>query len=468
MLPELEVTVVYHSDLPPIGVGESTTSAIPSFLHDGLKLDRKLFYSQVRPTWKLGLRFDWGRPESKPFYYPFDRSLDGRTRALGKEHAYYCFADGRLTSHFTEMMERGKAPCVPNPVGGFDVDHCYGYHIDNRAFIDHLQSQAAARGVRSLDREVSNVEMDEDGSVQALLLEDESRLTGDLFVDCSGFVSKLLGQSMNEPFDDFGGSLFCDRAVTGGWRRDDGVLPYTMCQTMDHGWCWQIELIDQVNRGYVFSSQFCSEEDAIREMKLANPEMEDEFGIVKFRSGRYERFWVKNVAAIGNAAGFVEPLEATGLHMAAVTARTLGQVLVDTDRCVTESLQREVNRFVRTMWDDIRNFLAIHFAFNFKRDTPFWRQCQQQTDLAGAREIVDFYRDNGPSSMGNELVPPNSVFRYAGYLGILIGQGVESGYVFDVPAEEQQHWQLIGQRIQAVAEQALTMDDGLRQMYSSA
>ena len=96
MLPELNVTLVHSSDLPPIGVGESTTSLLPRFLHDGLRLDRQAFYDEVRPTWKLGIRFDWGPPGTGHFYYPFDGPLEGREGTLGKENAYYYFADGRL------------------------------------------------------------------------------------------------------------------------------------------------------------------------------------------------------------------------------------------------------------------------------------------------------------------------------------------------------------------------------------
>ena len=138
--------------------------------------------------------------------------------------------------------------------------------------------------------------------------------------------------ALGEPFVDYGGSLFCDSAVTGSWNRESGVLPYTLCQTMDNGWCWQIELADRVNRGYVFSFAvlFCRRGN-YRIFGVCNPLMSDECRTVKFRSGRYQRFWVGNVAAIGNASGFVEPLESTGLHMVAVTARTLGQALVDTE-----------------------------------------------------------------------------------------------------------------------------------------
>ena len=461
MLPELNVTLVHSSDLPPIGVGESTTSLLPRFLHDGLRLDRQAFYDEVRPTWKLGIRFDWGPPGTGHFYYPFDGPLEGREGTLGKENAYYYFADGRLFSHYTVMMDLEKSPCLPRPDGTYDMDNQYGYHIENRTFIRHLHGQAAGRGIRILDREVLDIDVDSSGHVSGLRLDDDTRLAADLYVDCSGFSSRLLGKALQEPFLDFGNSLFCDTAVTGGWQRDGGVLPYTTCQTMNHGWCWQIELADRVNRGYVFSSQFCSEDEAIHEMREGNPAMGDSFGTVKFRSGRYRRFWVNNVAAVGNASGFVEPLESTGLHMVAVTARTLGQALVDTDRRVTDSMQREINRYIGTQWDDIRDCLAIHFAFNRKLETSFWQHCREKTDLAGAGPLIDFYRESGPSSMGNELIPRNSIFRHAGYLTMLIGLRIPSDYTFELSEHERRQWQQIRQYVHETAARALSVDDGL-------
>ena len=465
MLPELDVMVVHSSALPPIGVGESTTSLLPRFLHGGLGFDQDSFYRAVRPSWKLGIRFqDWGAPGTSHFYYPFDEQVAGRSGTLSKEEAYFCFADEQLFSHYTALMDQAKSPCFPKPDGTCAIDHFYGYHIENRAFIRYLQTQATQRGIQIRDQRVLNVTLNAEGSIHTLELEDDTSVTADLFVDCTGFTSRLLGETLGEPFTDYRDSLFCDTAVTASRERHQGVLPYTNCQTMDHGWSWQIELAEHVSHGYVFSSQFCAIDEAKRELQASHPGIADDLQTVSFRAGRYDRFWVKNVAAVGNAAGFVEPLESTGLHMVAVTARTLGQALVDNDLRVTDSMQLRTNEYIAEMWDDIRDCLALHFAFNRCRDTPFWRHCREHTQLAGARRLVDFYRDNGPSSLGNHLIPRNSIFRYAGYLSILIGQKVPSSYHFEPSAAERQQWLQIRQRVEETASHALTMDDGLRRV----
>lgn len=481
MLPELEITIVHSSDLPPIGVGESTTSLIPRFLHAGLGLDQETFYREVRPSWKLGIRFeDWGVPGTSHFYYPFDAQAAARAAKLGKEEAYYYYADQRVFSHYTAMMDLEKSPCFVKPDGTYSMDKSFGYHIENRLLVQYFERVCRQRGIAVIDRKVVDIAMDdgeaigEDGTqIRAVRFEDGSELDADLFVDCTGFASRLLGGAYGEPFVSYGDSLFCDTAVTGSWQRSEGVLPFTNCETMDHGWCWQIEMVDHVSCGYVFSSKFCTSEEAAQEMKVKHAQLTDRslgdgLRTVSFRSGRYERFWVKNVAAIGNASGFVEPLESTGLHMIAVTARTLGQALVDNDRYVTESMRYGINQYIATLWDDIRDCLAVHFAFNQCRQTPFWVHCQTETDLAGAKPLVEFYGDNGPSSLGSALLPRNTIFRHDGYLAVLIGQQVPSSYRFEPNAEERQQWEATKHQVRETAGYALPMDDGLRMALGQA
>src|SRR5207244_1117453 len=150
----------------------------------------------------------------------------------------------------------------------------------------------------------------------ALITEGAERIVADLYVDASGFRSELLGRTLGEAFISYEDSLFCDRAVIGGWARTtEPIKPYTLAETMDAGWCWQIEHEHWINRGYVYSSKFLSDDAALRELLTKNPQVSSEPRVVKFRTGRYARNWVQNVVGIGNAVGFVEPLEATSLQV---------------------------------------------------------------------------------------------------------------------------------------------------------
>jgi tryptophan halogenase len=284
----------------------------------------------------------------------------------------------------------------------------------------------------------------------------------DLYVDCSGFRSELLGRALGEPLVSFKSSLFCDRAVVGGWdRTDEPIKPYTTAETMDAGWCWQIEHEHRINRGYVYSSSFLSDDEAEREFRAKNPKV-GSTRIVKFVSGRRARSWVKNVVAIGNAAGFVEPLESTSLGVICFDSHALAESLADADLQVRPTQVRQYNLRTAVIWEVIREFLALHYKFNIRLPTPFWRACVEDTDLCGAEEFVAFYRENGPSTLWrNQLLDARNPFGFEGYLSMMIGMNVPYRKTYTPSEQERRIWNNIYQRMQAVASQAVTVPEAL-------
>ncbi|MEH2124096.1 tryptophan 7-halogenase [Nostoc sp.] len=427
-MPALNVIVVHSTTIPIIGVGEATTAWIPWFLHKYLELNREQFYEETQPIWKLGIKFIWGDSSQSHFNYPFVTHLADKLSVLSKSTAYYCLDSTTESSLYSLLMEQYKSPCFRRENGDFVVDERFGYHIENVSFVSYLERRAAEIGIKIIDKPVVNIEVAENGYIRQLKFDDGTMQAGDLFVDCSGFRSALLGEILQEPFCSFASSLFCDSAVTGIWMRDDGINPFTTAQTMQNGWCWQIDLPDKVNRGYVYSSAFINDDDALQEMKRHNPLMSDKHSLIRFKSGRHQRFWVNNVVAVGNASGFVEPLESTGLHMIGETIKSVCDVLIDSDQQPTPALINLANRAIAQKWDDIRDFLSIHFKFNHRVESEFWQHCWHQTDIGDAEAIVDFFQHNGPSSLGQILLRPNSVFGYNGYLNLLMGQRVATKY----------------------------------------
>ena len=273
---------------------------------------------------------------------------------------------------------------------------------------------------------------------------------------------------MGEPFRSYQDALFCDRAVIGGWpRTEEPILPYTTAETMDAGWCWQIEHEHFINRGYVYSSGYISDDAALAEFMRKNPKLATAPRVVKFRSGRYERSWVGNVVGIGNAVGFVEPLEATALQVISVEASTLADSLLDSLCEPTPSLIRLYNRYNGDQWDDIRNFLAIHYKFNTRIDTPFWRACRADTALHGAQDIVDWYRENGLSVLaGITLVHPSNSFRMDGYLALLAGQKVPHNRPYHPPPAERNFWRQHCRNLAAEAQRGLDVKEALQAIRS--
>jgi tryptophan halogenase len=267
---------------------------------------------------------------------------------------------------------------------------------------------------------------------------------------------------MNEPFVSYKKTLFCDRAVVGGWRRgpDEPILPYTTAQTMQAGWSWRIDHEHHINRGYVFSSSFLTDDQADTEFRQANPKV-GPTRIVKFRSGRFERFWVKNVIAIGNASGFVEPMEATAI--AAICDQTMAAVsaLANVGR-ITPSLREVVNRRNAVYWDSIPRFLAAHYKFNTLVDSPFWRAIWADCDLFGGEPLLEYYKQNGPDmTFAQSLVDPRDQFGMGGYILMYLGQSVPHGNPHQPGSYEKaviQGWRI---RRQAEASRGVSAEEAL-------
>ena len=231
------------------------------------------------------------------------------------------------TGTVSALMAHDKA-FSPRKDGRPQIHNSHAFHIENKKLVAWLENVSRELGVEVRDATVKAEPGP--GGIAALLTETGERITGDLYVDSSGFRSELLGRALAEPFISYEDSLFCDRAVIGGWERtNEPIKPYTLAETMDAGWCWQIEHEHWINRGYVYSSKFISDEAALAEFLAKNPKVSNQPRVVRFRTGRHTRNWVGNVVGIGNAVGFVEPLEATSLQVICVESITLADSLGD-------------------------------------------------------------------------------------------------------------------------------------------
>ena len=462
-VPQLAVRVVRSPDIGIIGVGEGTTVVFPRHFFEYLKMKPRDFYAEAEPTWKMGLRFLWG--PRKEFYYTFSFEFEKRLHELSRNNGFYYSDECPWLGHASAFMAHNKVfPRRPDGLPQFHNNHAF--HIENKKLVAWLENRCRDHGVGILDATV-RAEKGGDG-IGSLVTENGEHITADLFVDASGFRSELLSRALGEPFRSYQDALFCDRAVIGGWpRTEEPILPYTTAETMDAGWCWQIEHEHFINRGYVYSSGYISDDAALAEFMRKNPKLATAPRVVKFRSGRYERSWVGNVVGIGNAVGFVEPLEATALQVISVEASTLADSLLDSLCEPTPSLIRLYNRYNGDQWDDIRNFLAVHYKFNTRIDTPFWRACRADTALHGAQDIVDWYRENGPSVLaGVALVHPSNSFRMDGYLALLAGQKVPHNRPYHPPPTERNFWRQHCRNLAAEAQRGLDVKEALQAIRS--
>ena len=464
-LPQISVRVIRSPEIGIIGVGEGTTAHFRHHFFDYLGLKPRQFYAEAEPTWKLGIRFLWG--PLPDFFYSFSREYDHRYPELPRNTGFFHTSDTRWVGPTSASMAHDKAfPRRPDDLPDLRVPHAF--HIENIKLVRWLENTAKALGVSITDGTMKEAEV-ADGSIAALHLESGERVTADLFVDASGFRSELVGRALGEPSVSYDKSLFCDRAVIAGWpRTDEPIKPYTVAETMDAGWCWQIEHEHWINRGYVYSSRFISDDAAREELLRKNPRVANEPRIVKFRSGRLERAWVGNVIAIGNASGFVEPLEATALQGICVQARGIADALIDSEQNPTPSaiaIYNELNAFA---WDDIRDFLAVHYAFNTRLQTPFWQACRTETDLGGAARLVEYYKENGPSVLGAPaLLRATNSFQMDGYLALLCGQQVPHARVYEASAAVSKAWTTRAKALALDASRGFGVREGLEIVKSA-
>jgi len=454
--PTIDVEVIRSPEIGIIGVGEATTPLLPAVLHGDLNLDLTEFYRDAQPAWKLGIRLLWG--PQKEFHYTFHYQTEHRHPQLSRNLGYYCWDEFHDIRPASSLMSVGRV-FMRRPDGFPLIERDAAYHIENEHFVTFLEAQARRLNIVIRDDTVQEVKVGDRG-VDGLVLAKTGLATADLYVDCSGFRAMLIRQALKDPHISYKKSLYCDRAVVGGWTREnEPIMPYTTAETMNAGWCWQIEHEGRINRGYVYSSDFISDDDATREFLAICPKITNT-RIVKFASGRQSNSWVKNVVAVGNASGFVEPLESTSLTMIAMRTKAIAAILHATGGVITDTCIREFNKRAALNWDAIRDFLAIHYRFNTRLQTPFWKACVADVELCGAAPIVEYYQENGPCSLWKgTLLDLADFFGLEGYWTLLMGQKVPYNMTFQPSSQERDFFRMYQQYNRQKALAAMTCEE---------
>src|SRR5262249_4452892 len=342
------------------------------------------------PTFKLGIQFLWGEAGDGRFNYPFQYA------PLLDPVVHEGSPDGQSLASL--LMSADRAPLIAD---GNGAAHSllqivrFAHHLDNERSVRYLTEEARRRGIHHLDTMVRGAVVTADGEeIDHLVTEDGRELRFDLYVDASGFRSVLLEGALRSPFESYAGSLFTDRAIAGNAPHGGLVRPYTQAHTFDSGWCWTIPFEESDHLGYVYSSAFSNEEEALAEMRRVHPNL-GEHRHIRFRSGRHAHFIKGNVVAIGNSYAFVEPLESTALHMVIYELEHLtNHFPLKTDRATKGQLNRKMN----DLWDQLRWFLAIHYGFNRRLDAKFWHAARAEVDISGVEERIELFRERAPLS----------------------------------------------------------------------
>jgi tryptophan 7-halogenase len=429
LLPDhADVHLVESEAIGIVGVGEATLPHIRAF-NERLGINEAEFMATTRATFKLGIEFrDWGKIGDS-YIHPF--GTFGRGDHEVDFHQYW-----------TRLTREGSAP----PLGDFsmavtmaymnrfalpDPDPSklqstfgYAYQFDANLFAPYLRRLAESWGARRTEGRIVDVELDgESGDVDAVRLESGERIEGDLFVDCSGFVSLLLGKALGEPFESWSEWLPCDRAVAMPCRTRTALTPYTSAIAMAAGWRWRIPLQHRTGNGYVYSSSFTSDE-AARDALVAAVEGEPvaEPRVLKFKAGRRRRSWVKNCIGIGLSSGFLEPLESTSIYLIQAAITLLLELFPE--KQISDVDRDEFNRLIDLEYDRIRDFLILHYHVTARSDTSFWNHVRTMQVPDSLKQKLELFRRRGRVAKYRQ-----GVFLDASWIAVYIGQGlVPEGY----------------------------------------
>ena len=419
----IDVTLIESEEIGIVGVGEATLPHIRFFV-ESLGLDEADFMRATHATFKLGIDFhDFGRLGTH-YLHPFG-VFGAPMNGVGFHHYWRkAVAEGWNEDLFgyslaNVMAERNRfAPPVMN--GSLLSTYNYAYQFDATLFGPYLRRWSTERGVIRVEGKVVRVEQHpESGDVMALHLEDGSRIEGDLFVDCSGFRSLLLGATLDAPWEDWSGWLPCDRAAALPCSSAPGPLePYTRAVAMKGGWRWRIPLQHRVGNGYVYSSAHVSDQEAadaivaaVDGTPLAEPR------VLKFRAGRRKASWVRNVVGVGLASGFLEPLESTSIYLAQAAILRLVELFPLGE--VREQDRAEFNHLVDLEYDRIRDFLILHYHATERDDSDFWNHVRTMTVPDSLAEKMELWRRAGRVASYSE-----GLFFEASWIAVFMGQGI--------------------------------------------
>jgi tryptophan halogenase len=420
---QVSVTLIESADIGTIGVGEATIPTIATF-NTMLGLDEVDFLRQTQGTFKLGIQFiDWGRLGDS-YIHPFGNY--GIDRPEVKFHQMWL----RLKSAAADIGDIGEynvsaVAATMNRFGkpaqgtrGLGSTMRFAYHIDAQLYARYLRAYSESRGVRRVDGVVTQVDQREDGFVTALVLKDGRRVEGDLFIDCSGFRGVLIEGALKAGYEDWTRWLPCDRAVALPCASPGGLPPYTRATADRAGWRWRIPLRHRLGNGYVYSSAEIDDDAAERRLReTLDGEATGESRFIRFVAGRRRKLWDRNVVALGLAGGFIEPLESTSIHLIQTGISRL--LLLFPDKSFNPVLQEEFNSSSILEYEQIRDFIILHYKLTERDDSPFWRHCRDMPVPDSLSRKIDLFRDGGRIfRFKDELFTENS------WLAVMLGQGV--------------------------------------------
>ncbi|HEX9953964.1 MAG TPA: tryptophan halogenase family protein [Allosphingosinicella sp.] len=416
-------TLIESEEIGTIGVGEATIPPLITF-NRMLGINENEFIAATQGTFKLGIDFvDWAEI-GKRYFHPF--GLHGHDLEGVHFHQLYLReAQRRQLPDISEWSmsavaaARGKyaRPGVQAQVPLSQL--LYAFHFDAGLYARFLRTYAERGGVTRLEGKVVDVaQRPEDGYIRSVTLADGRTVEGDLFIDCSGFRGLLTEQTLETGYENWTHWLPNNRAIAVPSSYSGQPDPYTRATARAFGWQWRIPLQHRMGNGFVYSSDHIPDDEA-EQVLLSNLEGAPlaEPRRLSFTTGRRKLAWNKNVVALGLSSGFVEPLESTSIHM--VQSGIAKLIALFPDKRFNPVERDEYNKQMQTLFEDVRDFIVLHFNATARDDSDYWNRCRTMTIPDSLAEKVALWRAKGRTFReGQEL------FGTTSWVAVMLGQGI--------------------------------------------
>ena len=417
------IDLVESDAIGTVGVGEATIPPILNF-NGMLDLNENEFLRETQGTIKLGIEFvNWGRAGDR-YFHPFGfygHDLHGiafyqlwlreQARANPGPIADYCMSAVAAANGKFGRPSRNSQPPVSEML--------YAFHFDASLYARYLRGRAEKQGVRRHEGRIVQVHRDaESGDVTAVELEGGQRIQGELFIDCSGFRALLIGETLGVGYEDWSHWLPVDRAIPVPTANVGPPDPFTRSTAHDAGWQWRIPLQHRTGNGHVYCSGFTDDDEA-RRVLMANLENEPfaDPRVIRFTTGRRKQSWSHNVVCLGLSSGFLEPLESTSIHFIQNGIQRL--LALFPGRRISAVERDEYNRGMQDLYEDVRDFIILHYKATQRDDTPFWRHVAAMDIPATLQRKIDLWKLHGRIFReGKEL------FGTTSWVAVMLGQNV--------------------------------------------
>lgn len=383
------ISLIESPNIGTIGVGEGSTPHLKQFF-DLLGVNESDWMPKCHATFKNGISFvNWTKEnhdKETSYFHPFPSIVDRQTagaflhnclaRHKGVNQSVnpnHYFLAHTLSQHgFGPKTKPGK-PSLPMN---------YAYHFDSNLLGAYLCTLGKKMGVRHIQGEYEKSLLDSNGNIDELVLKDKRSFNGDFFIDASGFSALLTQKALQQDFKSFSDNLFNDSAIAIPTGTCSKLLAQTTATALKYGWAWHIPLSNRTGNGYVFSSHYCNFDEAENELRqhLGICDESNTIKRIKMKVGHVSQPWCKNVLAVGLAQGFIEPLEATALHLVMDSLTTFLHSFRHMSFEQTDI--DHYNHQIISRYNGIRDYIVCHYKVNNRTDSQYWIDCASNTHIS--------------------------------------------------------------------------------------